>query len=334
MNKHARVIKGDVIFSRKLGKYEKYRSGFVVLFGNHVKGVFEELPEEFSGGRVIDYSGKLIIPGLVNQFISMDEEDLESLELLLKEIWAEGITRFNMLASSSVDMSHRMMEAIENSGLGANVCKRDEGDERKSLSALEEFVVMSMNRHMLVSPMVWLGSESGDLFFKKINIGDRYSVKTIGFDIEPEEFQDGKQRALNLVKEKETNGSGEICSSYSPYEDCSSEKLYADECTGIYTDGGCSGRASILEAIRFERSKANGFSLCEMFYMATKGGGKFFGEVGSFEEGYEFDALVIDDSNISSPELDLKERLENFLLNGSSENIEQRYVFGMKALGV
>src|SRR5471030_1193677 len=39
-------------------------------------------------------------------------------------------------------------------------------------------------------------------------------------------------------------------------------------------------------------------TLQEVFYLATKGGGKFFGKVGSFEEGYEFDALVIDDANL------------------------------------
>lgn len=33
----------------------------------------------------------------------------------------------------------------------------------------------------------------------------------------------------------------------------------------------------------------------EAFYMATKGGGAFFGKVGSFEPGYEFDAVVCDE---------------------------------------
>ena len=31
-------------------------------------------------------------------------------------------------------------------------------------------------------------------------------------------------------------------------------------------------------------------TLEEAFYMATIGGGSFFGKVGSFEKGYEFDA--------------------------------------------
>lgn len=49
----------------------------------------------------------------------------------------------------------------------------------------------------------------------------------------------------------------------------------------------------------------------EAFYMATKGGGEFFGKVGSFEEGFEFDAVVIDDSFAPHPqELTVLQRLE------------------------
>ena len=40
----------------------------------------------------------------------------------------------------------------------------------------------------------------------------------------------------------------------------------------------------------------------EVFYMATRGGGEFFGKVGAFEKGYEFDAVVIDDSNLRHPQ--------------------------------
>lgn len=49
----------------------------------------------------------------------------------------------------------------------------------------------------------------------------------------------------------------------------------------------------------------------EAFALATVGGGEFFGKVGSFEPGYEFDALVLDDSAVLSPlSLSVRERLE------------------------
>jgi guanine deaminase len=72
-------------------------------------------------------------------------------------------------------------------------------------------------------------------------------------------------------------------------------------------------------------------STTELFYLATKGGGKFFGKVGSFEEGYEFDALVIDDSNLSIfKPLSIEERLQKFIYTGDDRNIKERYVAGKK----
>ena len=51
----------------------------------------------------------------------------------------------------------------------------------------------------------------------------------------------------------------------------------------------------------------------EAFWMATMGGGSFFGKVGSFAEGYELDALVLDDSAIRTPrDLTVWERLERY----------------------
>ena len=67
----------------------------------------------------------------------------------------------------------------------------------------------------------------------------------------------------------------------------------------------------------------------EAFYLATKGGGSFFGKVGSFEEGYEFDALVIDDSSLSDiNDISVEERIQKFVYIGDDRNIMERYVQG------
>ena len=72
----------------------------------------------------------------------------------------------------------------------------------------------------------------------------------------------------------------------------------------------------------------------EAFYLATKGGGKFFGNVGSFEEGYEFDAVVMDDSVIPHPQtLNLGERMERAVYLGLDEkNITAKFVAGKKII--
>ncbi|MCY6369348.1 guanine deaminase [Clostridium ganghwense] len=71
-------------------------------------------------------------------------------------------------------------------------------------------------------------------------------------------------------------------------------------------------------------------SVSEAFYLGTKGGGQFFGKIGSFEEGYCFDALVIEDDRLISDRYTLKDRLERFLYIGDDRNICARYVEGNK----
>lgn len=67
----------------------------------------------------------------------------------------------------------------------------------------------------------------------------------------------------------------------------------------------------------------------EAFYLATKGGGAFFGNVGSFESGYELDALVLDDAKLRHPqELGIEERLERFIYLADDGIIEKKYVAG------
>lgn len=91
---------------------------------------------------------------------------------------------------------------------------------------------------------------------------------------------------------------------------------------------------TIVYAIEFSKllwvnNKDHEFlKLSEAFYLATKGGGSFFGKVGSFENGYDFDALVIDDSNLNIDSYNLMERLERFIYLGDDRNIIHRYVCG------
>ena len=68
----------------------------------------------------------------------------------------------------------------------------------------------------------------------------------------------------------------------------------------------------------------------EALWLATAGGGSFFGRVGSFAEGCELDALVLDDTAIRTPrELSLWERLERYVyLAEEGGRIERKFVAG------
>ena len=75
-------------------------------------------------------------------------------------------------------------------------------------------------------------------------------------------------------------------------------------------------------------------TLDEAFYMATAGGGEFFGKVGKFEEGYEFDAVVLDDESLPAPrEFSTHERLERIVYLGDDRNIAAKFVAGRKLFG-
>ena len=69
----------------------------------------------------------------------------------------------------------------------------------------------------------------------------------------------------------------------------------------------------------------------QAFYLATLGGGSFFGKVGSFGSGYEFDALVLDDSALEHPqELTLRARLERCIYLADERHIAAKFVAGTR----
>ena len=72
----------------------------------------------------------------------------------------------------------------------------------------------------------------------------------------------------------------------------------------------------------------------EAFYLASKGGGSFFGKAGSFEEGYAADILVLDDVSsemtVLAPELSLPEKLEFYAYRAPDRRPVAKYVAGKR----
>lgn len=98
---------------------------------------------------------------------------------------------------------------------------------------------------------------------------------------------------------------------------------------------------AMVEAMQISRlywrhidSSKKPLNFTEVFHMATKGGGQFFGKAGSFERGYEFDAIVIDDSTLPHPqELTLLQRAERAVwLGGDKTGLIAKYVRGTKII--
>ena len=71
----------------------------------------------------------------------------------------------------------------------------------------------------------------------------------------------------------------------------------------------------------------------QAFYLATRGGGGFFGKVGAFETGWEADVVVLDDSKITPHDgIDPVTRLERTVYLGDDRNIAAKFVAGERIL--
>ncbi len=112
---------------------------------------------------------------------------------------------------------------------------------------------------------------------------------------------------------------------------------------GLATDVAGGHTASMINAVRsairvsklrnrlYDR-ETGALSFPEAFYMATKGGGAFFGKAGSFDKGYSFDALILDDMRIPTTREDLSvmERAERFIYLGDDRYISGKIVAGKR----
>lgn len=80
---------------------------------------------------------------------------------------------------------------------------------------------------------------------------------------------------------------------------------------------------------RLDESSPKSISFKEAFYLATMGGGGFFGKVGSFMEGYDADVLILDDSCEQYPmPVSLKERLERICCLSENGSVYAKYIKG------
>lgn len=102
--------------------------------------------------------------------------------------------------------------------------------------------------------------------------------------------------------------------------------IAAGEYLGIYRGVSSSVRLSKIKSFYEKENRSIDFS--EAFYMATKMSGSIFGKVGSFEKGYDFDALVISGIEDDYEKLTPIEMAERFCYLGETTNISHRFLRG------
>lgn len=80
---------------------------------------------------------------------------------------------------------------------------------------------------------------------------------------------------------------------------------------------------------RLQDDRLRPLTVPEAFWLGTAGGGSFFGRVGLFRPGYEFDAVVLDDSRLSAPRpLTVAQRLERAVYLSEDRDVARKFVRG------
>ena len=98
---------------------------------------------------------------------------------------------------------------------------------------------------------------------------------------------------------------------------------------GVYTQVSRAVQLSKLKQF-YEPEDNRKLSFPEAFYMATRGGGELFGQVGAFEPGYAFDALLIGGMSDEARPLTPEQTVERFCYIGTPANIKARFLDGKR----
>lgn len=415
------VVKGNIIFTKELGKYTIFENGFIVVHDKHIKGVYKELPHRFSKLKILDYGSALIIPGFVDihshapQFpnlgLGLDKELMPWLDsytfpeekkyydieygkkvysAFIRSLWKYGTTRACVFATIHKNTTKLLMDLFAEAGIGAYVGKVNM--DRNAPEYLLESAEVSINntkeileeyghKYDLVKPIItprFVPTCSFELLKSLGELSKKYNVPVqshLSENLDEISFVKKLHPKLNnyagvyneaglfgdlptimahciwlekdeieLMIKKDVfiahcpNSNNNLASGIAPIRKLIEKGLNV----GLATDVSGGHSVSMINAIAssaqmsklkwLESNKTDKpLTTAELFYLATKGGGKFFGKVGSFEEGYEFDALIIDDSSLSifNP-LSIEERLEKFIYTGDDRNIKERFVAGKK----
>ena len=418
------VLKGDICYSKTKDTLEFRENSFLVCTSGASAGVFPSLPEQYRHLPGADYTGKLIIPGLVDLHIHAPQftlrslgMDLELLDWLTTFVFPEETkyqdaayslqaysalvedlkkgpnTRSCLFATVHVPDTLRLMDLLEASGLVCMVGKvnmdrncpdslREKAAETSDAATREwlEQGASYKNTAPILTPR-FIPSCTDDLMRHLSAIQKQYHLplqshlsenhREIAWvrELCPQSacYGDAYSQFGLLGGETPTIMAHCVWSEDREVELLANRGVYVAHCPqsntnlssgaaparryleagipiGLGSDVAGGAHTSIFRAMTdaIQVSKLRRLltsqdekplSLEEAFYLGTLGGGAFFGAVGSFAVGYEFDALVIDDADFAPPfKLTLRERLERTVYLSDDRNIIAKYVRGVSIL--
>lgn len=415
------VLKGDICYSKDPTTLHTLRGGYLVCVDGISQGVYAALPEEYAALPLDDFSGKMIVPGLVDLHMHAPQfafrglgVDLELLDWLNSHTFPEEAkyadmeyaekaysdmiadlkkgpnTRACLFGTLHLPATGLLMEKLEQSGMVSMVGKVNmdrnspvnlcEQSAEKSAADTCEWLRQCAGKYRNTTPIItprFVPSCSDELMRALAKIAREYRLPVQSHLAE-------NQSEVAWVQQ--------LCPASSSYMDAyvqyglldpqrpgimahcvwvSDEEIelmrqynvYAAHCpqsntnlssgiapvrkfmqlglrVGLGSDvaGGCHSSVFRAMADAVQVSKLRWrlvdqdlapLTVEEAFYLGTVGGGSFFGKVGSFASGYEFDAVVIDDGTLRPPfEPTVEERLARVIYLSDDRNVCRKYVRG------
>jgi len=418
---HHFVLKGDICYSTEDRGLQAAEDAYLVCVDDKSAGVFPELPERYQDLQLIDYSGQLILPGLVDlhvhapQFsfrgLGMDLElidwlntytfpeetrygDLayaeEAYEAFVQHIRRGPNTRSVIFATRHVPGTVLLMDLLEESGLVTMVGKVNmdrhapdplrEADAITSLHDTRTWLRETLGQYARTTPILtprFVPSCSDELMAGLGEIQREYALPV-------QSHLSENQREISWVEElvpsAESYGHAYyknglfggavptvmahcVWPTKSEFDLMKKQKIWVAHCPqsnmnlssgiapvrrylnagipiGLGSDVAAGVHTSIFRGMvdaigvsklywRLVDQESAPLSLEEAFYLGTRGGGSFFGKVGSFEEGFELDALVIDDHTLGSVrEHGIADRLARVVYRSDERQIRRKFVQG------
>lgn len=148
------IIHGDIIYSESVTKLVCRKNAYAVCENGLCAGVYDRIPAKFAGYKVIDYTGRLVLPGMVDlhlhapqyayRGLGMDLELLEWLQtyaffeeakysdlkyakkaygVFVRAMKKSATTRAVIFATAHKDATILLMDMLDKTGIGAYVGK-------------------------------------------------------------------------------------------------------------------------------------------------------------------------------------------------------------------
>ena len=423
MRKQSFILKGDICFSKNKDEIKNIHDGYVVCVDGISQGAYEKLPEEYKDLELIDYSGKLILPGLVDLHVHAPQfsyrglgMDLELIDWLntytfpqeakyqdvnyAKNMYQRFVddvkkgpnTRSVVFATLHVESTIELMDIFEKSKMVSYIGKvnmdRNGSENLQEESANQSakytirWIESIQDRYERTFPIItprFTPSCSDDLMRQLSIIRKKYNLKVqshlsenqgeikwvselcpytqfygqayskfnmFGGDCptvmahcvwsceEEQELMKKQGVFIAHCPNSNTNLSSGIAPVRKYINDNQNIGLGSDVAGGTHTSiFKAMADAISVSKLRWRLVDQNyaPITAAEAFYLGTIGGGKFFGKVGSFESGYEFDSIVVDDSRYTPQnQWDDVQRLEKTIYLSYDSDVIHKYVQGRK----